>query len=87
MKFIDAFKVGQSKFIDAFNLVQTSRINAVHRFINASRNKYLELDQAGIHVAQYLTELPPKELLEEKLHKAIAIARQEYEAKRLGSAE
>jgi len=49
--------------------------------------EYLELDQAGIHVAQYLTELPPKELLEEKLHKAIAIARQEYEAKRLGSAE
>ena len=49
--------------------------------------EYLELDQAGIHVAQYLTELPPKELLEEKLHKAIAIARQEYESKRLGSAE
>ena len=49
--------------------------------------EYLELDHAGIHVAQYLTELPPKELLEEKLHKAIAIARQEYEAKRLGLTE
>jgi len=36
-KIIDAFNVGQSKIIDAFNLVQKSRINAVHRFINASR--------------------------------------------------
>ena len=41
--------------------------------------EYLELDQAGIHVSQYLTELPPKELLEAKLHTAIANARQRQE--------
>ena len=35
----------------------------------------LELDGAGIHVAEYLVELPPKELLQAKLHKAIAFAR------------
>lgn len=35
----------------------------------------LELDQSGIHVAQYLTQLPPKDVLEEKLHKAIAKAK------------
>ncbi len=35
----------------------------------------LELDKSGIHVAQYLTELPPKEVLENRLHKAIEIAR------------
>ena len=35
----------------------------------------LELDGAGIHVAEYLVELPPKELLQAKLHKAIALAR------------
>ncbi len=40
--------------------------------------EYLELDQAGIHVAQYLTELPPKELLEAKLHAAIENAKQQY---------
>ena len=36
----------------------------------------LELDQAGIHVAEYLTELPSKELLQQKLHEAIALSRQ-----------
>ena len=31
----------------------------------------LELDQTGIHVAEYLTELPPKAVLQQKLHEAI----------------
>lgn len=35
----------------------------------------LELDNSGIHVAQYLTQMPPKELFEEKLHKAIQRAK------------
>jgi predicted nuclease of restriction endonuclease-like (RecB) superfamily len=35
----------------------------------------LELDKSGIHVAEYLTVLPPKELLQAKLHEAIATAR------------
>ncbi len=35
----------------------------------------LELDQSGIHVAEYLTVLPPKALLAAKLHQAIATAR------------
>lgn len=39
----------------------------------------LELDGAGIHVAEYLMELPPKELLQAKLHKAIAFARRRLE--------
>ena len=41
--------------------------------------EYLELDQTGIHVSQYLTQLPPKELLEKKLHTAISYARQHHE--------
>lgn len=36
----------------------------------------LELDKAGIHVAEYLTVLPPREALQAKLHQAIASARQ-----------
>lgn len=47
--------------------------------------EYLELDQAGIHVAQYLTELPPKALLEARLHKAIMIARHQHEVNNLKS--
>lgn len=39
----------------------------------------LQLDASGIHVAEYLTELPPKELLEKKLHTAIAGARARLE--------
>ena len=39
----------------------------------------LELDQSSIHVADYVTVLPPREVLEAKLHSAIVAAR-----KRLG---
>jgi len=41
----------------------------------------LELHQAGIHVAEYLTALPSKEVLKERLHKAIEHARQCLEIK------
>jgi len=37
--------------------------------------EYLDLDTRGIHVAEYLTELPPREVLEERLHRAIEAAR------------
>ncbi|MDX2098073.1 MAG: PDDEXK nuclease domain-containing protein [Leptolyngbyaceae cyanobacterium bins.59] len=40
----------------------------------------LELDKSGIHVAEYLTVLPPKELLQSKLHEAITSARQRLES-------
>ena len=37
--------------------------------------KLLRLGESGIRVAAYLTDLPPRELLENKLHEAIQIAR------------
>ena len=39
----------------------------------------LELDAAGIHVAEYLTVLPPQELLERKLREAITAARLRFD--------
>lgn len=39
----------------------------------------LELDASGIHVAEYLTSLPPKEVLQAKLHQAIATSRARLE--------
>ncbi|MDP2762515.1 MAG: PDDEXK nuclease domain-containing protein [Sideroxyarcus sp.] len=39
----------------------------------------LELDQTGIHVAEYLTELPPRQLLEQKLHEAVALSKARLE--------
>ena len=38
--------------------------------------KLLALDQSGIRVAKYLTELPPREILAQELHKAIAQAKE-----------
>nr|WP_269430808.1 YhcG family protein [Methanosarcina siciliae] len=40
----------------------------------------LELNLSGIHVAEYLTELPSREMLVEKLHRAIKVARARLEA-------
>jgi hypothetical protein len=40
-----------------------------------SQTELLELDKSGIHLAEYLTVLPPKELLQAKLQQAIASAR------------
>jgi predicted nuclease of restriction endonuclease-like (RecB) superfamily len=37
--------------------------------------EYLNLGASGIHVAEYLTELPPRELLAERLHQAVVRAR------------
>jgi predicted nuclease of restriction endonuclease-like (RecB) superfamily len=39
----------------------------------------LELDKSGIHVAEYLTTLPPRELLAERLQQATARARLQIE--------
>ncbi|MBK6520464.1 MAG: DUF1016 family protein [Polyangiaceae bacterium] len=37
--------------------------------------EYLDLDARGIHVAEYLTDLPPREVLQERLHRALEVAR------------
>jgi predicted nuclease of restriction endonuclease-like (RecB) superfamily len=37
--------------------------------------KLLQLDKSGIRVAAYLTSLPPRKLLQRKLHEAILLAR------------
>ncbi len=47
---------------------------------NTEQIELLELGSAGIHVAEYLTVLPPEEVLQRKLHEAIAIARSRFEA-------
>ena len=46
----------------------------------AGKNKeevgLLQLDKSGIRLAEYMTELPPRRLLEKKLHNAILLARE-----------
>jgi predicted nuclease of restriction endonuclease-like (RecB) superfamily len=48
---------------------------------NTEQIELLELGTAGIHVAEYLTVLPPPNILREKLHQAIETARARIEAK------
>jgi predicted nuclease of restriction endonuclease-like (RecB) superfamily len=52
---------------------------------SAETIELLELDKSGIHVAQYLTAMPPKEILERKLHEAIARARMMLEQRGTGT--
>ena len=48
---------------------------------NTEQIELLELDAAGIHVAEYLTVLPPPEVLRAKLHEAIEAARTRIQAR------
>ena len=48
---------------------------------NTEQIELLELGSAGIHVAEYLTILPPAEVMYAKLHEAIETARARIEAK------
>jgi len=41
----------------------------------------LQLSKSGIRVATYLTELPPKDILEQKLHEAITRSRARFKSK------
>jgi predicted nuclease of restriction endonuclease-like (RecB) superfamily len=43
------------------------------------RVEVLELEKRGVRVAEYLTELPPRKLLEQKLHDAVRVARARLE--------
>jgi len=48
---------------------------------NTEQIELLELGAVGIHVAEYLTVLPPPEILREKLHQAIETARLRLESR------
>lgn len=47
------------------------------------RVELLELESRGIRIAEYLTELPPKDLLARKLHDAVRLAQARLEANTL----
>jgi predicted nuclease of restriction endonuclease-like (RecB) superfamily len=49
--------------------------------------EYLEMDASGIHVAQYITELPPRNLLEKKVRIAMKIATEQIEKNKLEKEE
>ncbi len=46
---------------------------------NSEHIELLELDRSNIRVSEYMTELPPKKLLEEKLHRILEQERKRIE--------
>jgi hypothetical protein len=50
------------------------------------RRTSLIIEKSGIRVAEYLTELPPRDVLVGKLHKAIDHARKQFENQIEGNA-
>ena len=50
---------------------------------NSKQVELLELDGTGIHVAEYLTVLPPRHELEQRLQQAIVTARARFESREL----
>ncbi len=46
---------------------------------NREQIELLQFDKSGIKIAEYLTALPSQELLQQKLHKAVEIARSKME--------
>ena len=53
----------------------------------AEHVELLQLETSGIRVAEYLTELPPRPLLEAKLHEAIRLAREQIAAREVSGLE
>ena len=49
---------------------------------NYEQIELLQLEKSGIRIAEYITELPSKELLQKKLHKLIEIERKRLENKK-----
>jgi len=54
---------------------------------SAEHVELLELERSGIRVAEYLTELPPRDVLERRLHQAIQAARERFRPALEGSEE
>ena len=54
---------------------------------SSEKIELLQLDQSGIHVATYLTELPPVEVLRQKLHESIKHAKASLEVRKVKGEE
>lgn len=86
------FKAGYKSQMELYlrwlekNEMQTGEQTPIGLILCAEGNKeqieLLQLHKAGIKVAEYLTELPSKKLLQQKLHQAIEISKKHIESGR-----
>jgi predicted nuclease of restriction endonuclease-like (RecB) superfamily len=86
---LDKFKAGYKSQMELYlrwlekNEMQAGEQTPIGLILCAEGNKeqieLLQLNKAGIKVAEYLTELPSKKLLQQKLHQAIEISKKHIE--------
>lgn len=65
--------------INDFNILQTLSVKLTWSHLL----KLITIESSGIHVAEYMTQLPPKEVLQGKLHAAIARAKEKFDDKQI----
>ena len=86
------FKAGYKSQMELYlrwlekNEMQTGEEIPIGLILCAEGNKeqieLLQLNKAGIKIAEYLTELPSKKLLQQKLHQAVEISKKHIENRR-----
>ncbi len=86
---LDKFKAGYKSQMELYlrwlekNEMQADEEMPIGLILCAEGNKeqieLLQLNKAGIKIAEYLTELPSKKLLQQKLHQAIEISKKHIE--------
>jgi hypothetical protein len=54
-------------------------VKRIHAIVSDERIEFLELEKAGIRVAQYFTEVPSREVLQKRLHEPMIMARSRLE--------
>lgn len=72
---------GKDYFMDLLFFYRTLR-RLVLIELKLGEIELMELDNGSIHVAQYLTKVPPKEVLKKKLLQAIANAKEQLEQRK-----
>ncbi len=84
-KFKPAYKAQMELYLRwlELNEIQDDEDTPIGLILCAEGNKeqieLLQLGKAGIKVSEYLTELPDKQILREKLHQAVAISKRRIE--------
>ena len=86
---LDKFKAGYKSQMELYlrwlekNEMQAGEETPIGLILCAEGNReqieLLQLNKAGIKIAEYLTELPSKKLLQQKLHQAIEISKKHIE--------
>ena len=72
-------KLGWSHFVELIQIQDSLKRNFYAEICRIEQWSVRTLrEKSGIRVAEYMTELPPRKLLEKKFHQAIRLAREKF---------